>query len=137
MIHLVAIPFSDLASGARALDAVLGAPRNPRLEVELIAMVEPLRPGKVAVFVSAERAERDARAAAERWLSELEPRLERAQVPYRSSVVLGPVTRTLRKLGERHEFAQLMVADPASSPWRSWLRHAALRSAQPAITFVP
>jgi hypothetical protein len=137
MIHLVAIPFSDPADGARAVDALLAAPRHPRLAVELIAMVEPLRSGKVAVFVSDERAERDARAAAARWLSRLEQRLERARVPYRSSVAVGPVTRTLRELGERREFAQLMVADPASSPWRSWLRHLALRSAQPAITFVP
>jgi len=137
MIHLVAVPFSDPAGGARAVDALLKAPRHPRLEVELIAMVEPLRPGKVAVFVSAERAERDARAAAARWLAELGQRLERAHVPYRSSVAVGPVTRTLHALGERREFACLLVADPASSPWRSWLRHAALRSAQPAITFVP
>jgi hypothetical protein len=137
MVHLVAIPFSDPAGGARAVDALLAAPRHPRLEVELIAMVEALRSGKVAVFVSPERAERDARAAATRWLSALEQRLERAQVPYRSTVVVGPVTRTLRDLGERRDFAQLMVADPVSSPWRSWLRHTALRSAQPAITFVP
>jgi hypothetical protein len=137
MIRLVAIPFSDLAGGARAVDALLAGPRHPRLEVELIAMVEPLRAGKVAVFVSAKRAEDDARAAAARWLSELGTRLERAGVPYRSSIATGPSTRILRELGERPEFSQLMVADPASSPWRSWLRHAALRGAQPAITFVP
>ena len=137
MSHLVAIPFSDPAGGARALDALLKAPRHPRLEAELIAMVEPLRPGKFAVFVSAEREERDARAAAARWLSELGQRLERADVPYRTSIAIGPVTRTLHDLGERREFARLMVADPAASPWRSWMRHAALRSAQPAITFVP
>ena len=137
MIHLVAIPFSDPADGARAVDALLAAPRHPRLAVELIAMVEPLRSGKVAVFVSPERAQRDARAAATRWLSELEQRLERAQVPFRSTVIVGPITRTLRSVAERRDFARLMVADPASAPWRSWLRHAALRSAQPAITFVP
>ena len=137
MIHLVAIPFSDPVDGARALDALLAAPRHPKLEVELIAMVEPLRSGKVAVFVSPARAELDARGAATRWLAGLQQRLERAQVPWRSSVAVGPITRTLRELGERPEIAQLMVADPASSPWRSWLRHTALRSAQPAITFVP
>jgi hypothetical protein len=137
MVHLVAIPFSDPAGGAKAVEALLAAPRHPLLEVELIAMVEALRPGKVAVFVSPEHAERDARVAATRWLSELEQRLGRAHVNFRSTVVVGPVTRTLRSLAERRDFARLMVADPASSPWRSWLRHAALRSAQPAITFVP
>ena len=136
MIHLVAIPFSDPAGGARAVDALLAAPRHPRLEVELWARVEPRRAGNGAVVVPDERAEGAARAAAARWLSELEQRLERAHVPCRSFVAVGPVTRTLRQLGARRDFAHLMVADPVSSPWGSWLRHLALRSAQPEITFV-
>ena len=100
-------------------------------------MVEALRAGKVAVFVSPERAERDARAAAARGcrISSSASSAQRCRTAAR--VVVGPVTRTLGDLAKRRDYAQLMVADPASSPWRSWLRHAALRSAQPAITFVP
>lgn len=136
-MYLIAIPFSDLAGGARAVETLLSAPRPPGLEVELIAMVEPLRPGKVAVFVSAETAERQVREAAGRWLLDLEARLEQAGVVCRSMVAVGPSSRTLRLLAGRRDISQIMMPEPASAPWRRRLGHAALRGAQPAITFVP
>jgi hypothetical protein len=48
----VLIPFSDLASGQRAVRRLLQEARDPRQSVELLAMVDPLTSGKVAVFVS-------------------------------------------------------------------------------------
>jgi hypothetical protein len=51
------IPFAEPEGAARAVDALLREPRNDGLTVHLATVVEPLRPGKVAVFVSVERAE--------------------------------------------------------------------------------
>lgn len=136
-MHRVAIPFADLRSGARAVDALLAAPHDAALEVELIAMVEPLRPGKVAVFVSADEAEAQARKAAEDWLSSLRERLDAAGIPHRARIVSGPPTRTLRRLAERPDLARIVLADPAEAPWRSWSRHLALRGAASPIIVVP
>ena len=48
----VLIPFSELRSGERAVRRLLAEPRDPALHVELMAIVDPLVAGKVAVFVS-------------------------------------------------------------------------------------
>ena len=58
----VLIPFSDLASGERAVRRLLRENRDPRLAVELLAIVDPLTSGKVAVFVSRQSAEAQSRA---------------------------------------------------------------------------
>ena len=63
------IPFAEPEGGARAVDALLREPRKAALTVHLVAVVEPLRPGKVAMFVSAARAESMVRDAARRWLA--------------------------------------------------------------------
>jgi hypothetical protein len=47
----ILIPFSDFASGERAVRRLLARPRDPALDLELLAIVDPLTPGKVALFV--------------------------------------------------------------------------------------
>jgi hypothetical protein len=133
----IAIPFSDLASGERAVAALVRELADDVSDVELVAMVEPLRPGKVAVFVSEEAARAQASAAAQNWLAALEPKLRNAGVRCRGSVALGPPTVTLRRLAERADVARIWMAEPDAAPWRSWWRHFALRAARPAITVVP
>jgi hypothetical protein len=132
----VAIPFSDPASGKRAVAALVRAPRDAQLEVELIAMVDPLRTGKVAVFVPKATAAAQATAAASQWLAELGGVLDRAGLPYRTHIALGPARRTLRHLARRPDVARIFMAVPEATPWRSWWRHLVLRSAQPAVTVV-
>jgi K+-sensing histidine kinase KdpD len=136
-VYRVAVPFADLSSGERAVDALTQAPRDPGLEVELVAMIDPLRSGKVAVFVSAAAAEAQARQAAQHWLAHLEARLAAASIATRSSVALGPLTRTLRALAERSDLTRIVMANPREAPWRTWSRHLALRSASPPVTVVP
>lgn len=133
----IAIPFSDLASGERAVAALMRDRAYDASEVELVAMVEPLRPGKVAVFVSEQAARAQATAAAETWLTALEPKLRKAGLRCRGTVALGPPTATLRQLAERSDLARIWMAEPHTAPWRSWWRHFALRTARPAITVVP
>ena len=60
----VLIPFSGARRGERAVRELLGEPRDPALVVELLAIVDPLTSGKVAVFVSPDSAEAQSRAAA-------------------------------------------------------------------------
>jgi hypothetical protein len=133
----VAIPFSDPASGSRAVAALLRAPRDAALEVELVALVDPLRPGKVAVFVPGAIAAAQAREAASRWLEPLARRLAQAGVRHHVSVALGPARRTLRHLAARRDLARIVMAAPDDTPWRNRWRQWALRSAQPVVTVVP
>jgi len=133
----VAIPFSDLASGERAVAALVRDIATADAEVELVAMVDPLRPGKVAAFVSEAAARAQVTAAAQDWLSALETQLRSAGRRCRGNIALGPPTVTLRRLAERPDVARIWMAEPRAAPWRNWWRHFVLRAARPAITVVP
>jgi hypothetical protein len=103
------IPFSEPDGGARAVDAVLREPRDDALTVHLAAVVEPLRPGKVAIFLSAERAESMVRDAAQRWLAPLEAKLAAAGIPFHSEVVLGAPRTTIRDLTQRSNIDRVVL----------------------------
>jgi nucleotide-binding universal stress UspA family protein len=120
----VLIPFSDLRSGERAVRRLLAEPRDPALCVELMAIVDPLVAGKVAVFVSRRRAELQSRAAAERWLAQLEAMLESAGVQHRASVVVGPVRAALREAGARTDIDRVLLGARERDPLRKWRRQA-------------
>ena len=120
----VLIPFSDFASGQRAVRRLLQEPREPRQSVELLAMVDPLTSGKVAVFVSAAQAEAQSRAAAARWLERLAPQLDAAGIPHTSSVAVGPRRDLLRRVGERTDIDRVLLGTRARDPLRRWRRQA-------------
>ncbi|MBS0322082.1 MAG: universal stress protein [Proteobacteria bacterium] len=103
------IPFAEPEGAARAVDALLREPRDAALVVHLAAVVEPLRPGKVAMFVSAQRAESMVRGAARRWLAPLEARLAAAGIRCESEVVLGPPRPTIRALAQRSDVDRVML----------------------------
>jgi hypothetical protein len=88
-MNRVLIPFTDPESAERAVRKLLDEAPSPALEVELLAVVEPLVPGKVRVFLSPERAECLARAAAERWLARIEALLDAANIRHRSEIAVG------------------------------------------------
>ncbi|HEX6136783.1 MAG TPA: universal stress protein [Casimicrobiaceae bacterium] len=119
----VLIPFSDLASGERALRRLLARPRDQRLAVELLAIVDPLTSGKVAVFVSPERARAQASAAARRWLDSLEAMLEQARIPHRSHVATGGLRDILRREGARSDIDEVLLGTREHDPLRRWRRH--------------
>ena len=118
----VLIPFSDLASGERAIRRLLHERRDARLEVELLAIVDPLTAGKVAVFVSPAEAEAQARAAANRWLGRLQPLLDDAGIRHRSSIGLGPLRSMLRQAGERTDIDRVLLGARNHDPLRRWRR---------------
>ena len=88
-MNRVLIPFTDPESAERAVRKLLDEAPSPTLEVELLAVVEPLTPGKVRIFLSPERAEILARAAAARWLSRIEALLDAANIRHRSEIAIG------------------------------------------------
>lgn len=118
----VLIPFSDLASGERAVRRLLRENRDPRLAVELLAIVDPLTSGKVAVFVSRHAAEAQSRAAATRWLAALEAALQDARIPYRSRIAVGSVQAMLRRAGERSDIDRVLLGTRERDPLRRWRR---------------
>jgi nucleotide-binding universal stress UspA family protein len=118
----VLIPFSDLASGERAVRRLLRENRDPRLAVELLAIVDPLTSGKVAVFVSRQSAEAQSRAAATRWLAALEAALQDARIPYRSRIAVGSVQAMLRSAGERSDIDRVLLGTRERDPLRRWRR---------------
>ena len=120
----VLIPFSDFASGQRAVRRLLQEPRDPRQSVELLAMVDPLTSGKVAVFVSPAQAEAQSRAAAARWLERLAPQLDAAGIPNTSSVVVGLRRNLLRQVGERKDIDRVLLGTRSRDPLRRWRRQA-------------
>ena len=102
------IPFAEPDGAARAVDALLREPRDDALTVHLAAVVEPLRPGKVAIFVSAERAESMVRDAA-RSLGREVAIMAAAGVPFQSEVVLGGQRRSIRELTQRANIDRVML----------------------------
>jgi nucleotide-binding universal stress UspA family protein len=134
MAHVL-IPFSDVESGERAVRRLLLEARDPRLCVELLAIVDPLIAGKVAVFVSREDAEAQSRAAAARWLARLEALLDEARVAYRSSIAVGPVRTMLRRAGERTDIDRVLLGGREHDPLQRLRRNSVARlMARPGVS---
>ena len=114
----VLIPFAEPDGAQRAVEALLREPRCGPLTVHLVAVVEPLRPGKVAMFVSAERAESLVREAAERWLAQVAPPLAAAAVPFTTEILLGPPRETIAGLTRRGDIDRVVLPPPPSG-WLS------------------
>jgi len=106
------IPFAEPQGAARAVEMLLREPRDKAWTVHLAAVVEPLRPGKVAIFVSAARADSMVREAGRRWLAPLEAKLAAAGIAFESEVVLGPPRTTIRALAQRADIDRVMLPPP-------------------------
>ena len=131
----VLIPFTDKASGERAVARLLSRPRDPRLSVELLAIVDPLTPGKVAVFVSRERAKAQATAAAQQWLAELGTLLDAAKVAHRLRVATGRLRGILQSERGRRDIDEVLLGARARDPLRAIRRRAvASAMARPLVT---
>jgi hypothetical protein len=117
-MNRVLIPFTDPESAERAVRKLLDEAPSPTLEVELLAVVEPLTPGKVRIFLSPERAESLARAAAARWLSRIEALLDAANIRHRSEILIGHPAVVIDEALRRPNIDRVLL--PARRPrWRS------------------
>jgi hypothetical protein len=127
-MNRVLIPFTDPESAERAVRILLDEAPSPTLEVELLAIVEPLTPGKVRIFLSPERAECLSRAAAEHWLARIEALLDAANIRHRSEIAVGRPEAIIDEALRRPNIDRVLL--PARRP--RWLSAAtaAKRSAE-------
>jgi hypothetical protein len=131
----VLVPFSDLASGERAVARLVSQRRGPRLTVELLAIVDPLTSGKVAVFVSRERAQAQSRAAAEGWLRVLEARLDAAGLAHRSNIAYGKFRDILKREGARSDVDEVLLGTAEHDVLRGLRRRRVAHAmARPLVT---
>jgi nucleotide-binding universal stress UspA family protein len=131
----VLVPFSDLASGERAVARVASRRRDPRLAVELLAIVDPLTSGKVEVFVSRERAKAQSRAAAEAWLRSLEARLDAAGIAHRSDIAFGKLRDILKREGVRRDVDEVLLGTAEHDVLRGLRRRLVAQAmARPLVT---
>jgi hypothetical protein len=86
----VLLPFTDSDSAERALRSLLEEVHTEPYEVELLAVAEPVDLSNVHRFVSPQRAEQSARAAAALLDCQAGAIVaDLANVPYRANVVIG------------------------------------------------
>ena len=131
----VLIPFTDRASGERAVRSLLARPRDARLRVELLAIVDPLTPGKVAVFVSRERAKAQATAAAQHWLAELGALLDAANITHRLPVATGRLRDILHAERGRRDIDEVLLGARERDPLRRLRRRAVAHAmARPLVS---
>ena len=112
----VLIPFTDPDQGERAVRRLLEERPGRSVEVELLAVVEPLTPGKVGIRLSPERARDLASVAAMRWLQRLEPLLDVARIKYRSRIELGAPAKVIADAMRRVDIDRVLIPIDAS-PW--------------------
>ncbi|MFO1323682.1 MAG: universal stress protein [Burkholderiales bacterium] len=105
----ILIPFAEPDGALRAVARILDEPPGPRLSVHLLAAVEPLRPGKVRMFVSADAAEAQVRDAARRWLAPLEAALRAVGAEVTTEISLGPPRATIRAATARPGFDRVIL----------------------------
>ena len=131
----VLIPFTDKASGERAIRRLLARPRDAMLRAELLAIVDPLTPGKVAVFVSRERAKAQATAAAQQWLADLGTLLRAAGVACRLRVATGRLRDILQSERGRGDVDEVLLGSRARDPLRGLRRRAVAHAmARPLVS---
>ena len=131
----VLVPFSDLASGERAVARLLARRADPRLRVELLAIVDPLTPGKVEIFVSGKRARAQARAAGEAWLDALAEKLDAAGVAHRTDVAFGTLREILKRARARRDIDEVVLGSADHDVLRGLRRRLVAHAmARPLVT---
>jgi hypothetical protein len=137
----VLIPFTDPENAERAVRRLLEESRATPLEVELLAVVEPLTPGKVRMFLSPGRAKELARGAAKAWIARIGALLAAAGIPYRVDIAVGRPGRVIAEAVRREDVDRVLLA--GSSPrWLSalaarWRSARLTRAAHHPVTVIP
>jgi hypothetical protein len=127
------IPFTDPGSAKRIVRRLIAGPRTAADEVVLLAIVEPLTPGRVSIYLTRSRAVALATAAATQWSAELERMLAEAGISCRSEVAVGRATDILATTAARTDVDSVLLP-PSPSEWltRRWTDRRATRLARGA-----
>jgi hypothetical protein len=120
----ILIPFTDPQDAERAIRCLLDESPSPTTSVQLLAVVEPLIPGKISIYLPQARAEAMASAAAGRWLDGLEALLKAAGIKCDSEIAVGPPKKLIAQAMARTDIDRVLL--PVGSP-RWWSRWTAAR----------
>lgn len=137
----VLIPFTDPQDAERAIRRLLDESPSLTTSVQLLAVVEPLTPGKVGIYLSPTRAEALACAAAARWLDGLEALLKGAGIQCESEIAVGPPRKLIAQAMARTDIDRVLL--PTTSPrwWSRWTaarrENALTRASHHPVTVVP
>jgi nucleotide-binding universal stress UspA family protein len=113
----ILIPFTDPDQGERAVRRLLDERPPTSVEIELLAVVEPLTPGKVSVFLSPKRAEALARAAATDWIGRLKPLLDGVCIKHRSQIAVGAPKKVIAEAMRRNDIDRVLIPIDAPHWW--------------------
>jgi uncharacterized protein YbjT (DUF2867 family) len=116
----ILIPFTEPDGAERAIRRLLDERPSTDTHVLLLAVVEPLTPGKVIIHLSEARAEKLVRDAAARWIDELEAILKSAGIQCSSEIAVGPRKKLIAAAMARAGIDRVLL--PARSPhwWARW-----------------
>ena len=120
----ILIPFTDPQDAERAIRRLLDESPSLTTSVQLLAVVEPMTPGKVSIYLPRARAEALACSAAARWLDGLEALLKAAGIKSNSEIAVGPPKKLIAQAMARPDIDRVLL--PARSP-RWWSRWTAAR----------
>ena len=120
----ILIPFTDPQDAERAIRRLLDESPSPTTSVRLLAVVEPLTPGRINIYLSRSRAEALARAAAARWIDHLEALLRAANIKCTSEIAVGAPRAVIAQAMASADIDRVLL--PTASP-RWWSRWTAAR----------
>jgi hypothetical protein len=137
----ILIPFTDPQDAERAIRRLLDESPSLTTSVQLLAVVEPLTPGRISIYLSRARAEALACAAAARWLDGLEGLVKAAGIKCDSEIVVGPPRKLIAEAMARTDIDRVLL--PTTSPrwWSRWTaarrENVLTRASHHPVTVVP
>jgi hypothetical protein len=107
----ILIPVTDPVRAERAVRALIDEAHGSPLEIEvlLVAIAEPLTPGRIPLYLSPSRAEALAAEAARRWLAPLESILQHAGFRHRSMVRAGRVREIVAEVVQDEGVSRVLL----------------------------
>jgi hypothetical protein len=106
------IPFTDPERAELVIRRFVATPRTAADEVELLAIVEPLTPGRVSIYLTRAEAEALATTAARQWLAQLETILADAGIRCRSEIALGRTADIIATAAARTGIDSVLLPPP-------------------------
>jgi len=116
----ILIPFTEPDGAERAIRCLIDERPSPATHVLLFAAVEVLTPGKVSIYLSEARAEKLVRAAAARWIDDLEAILKSSGIHCSSEIAVGPPKKLIAAAMSRPDIDRVLLPARAPHWWARW-----------------
>jgi hypothetical protein len=116
----ILIPFTDPQDAERAIRRLLDESPLLTTSVRLLAVVDPITPGKISIYLSQARAEALACAAAARWLDGLEALLKAAGIKCDSEIAVGPPRKLIAQAMARPDIDRVLLPARSLRWWSRW-----------------